>query len=221
MARFWGRLGVALGLLAAIFSDLRRRAWWAYRARGVDNDWPRTTIVARRPVERQSYVPVVTPMWAAVAARALPVFDAAVMQRDEDDALPVVFVNTAARPDIADLPRVLRDSPASDGPPVMATQWLVDEAAGRALLVVTYVEPVACTWALSFDVPGRRGVLEAIAVAGELFVAWDARSTPQEEDGAPERLIPTVPRRGLLLSISRPTQIHAILALWAERLSVE
>lgn len=221
MVRFWGRLSVAAGLLAAIFSDLRRRAWWSYRARGADRDWPRTMIVARRPAERRSYVPMVTPMWDAVAARALPVIATTIMRRDEDDPAPVVFVDTPERPDIADLPRVLASAAASGGPPVLATQWLADRTADRVLLVVTYVEPVACTWALSFAVPRRRALLNRIAATGELWVAWDSSVAQNVADDEAERWMPALPPVGLLVPISRPSQIHEILAVWDERTKVD
>src|SRR5919202_3557312 len=73
MRSYWGRTRAVMRLLVAIFSDLRRRAWWAYRAGGLHIHTPRTTIVARRPAEGRTYAPVVTAAWRPLAAHARPV----------------------------------------------------------------------------------------------------------------------------------------------------
>ncbi len=221
MRTYWGRAGAIMGLLVAIFSDLRRRAWWAYRAGGLHVHAPRTTIVAPRPAERQTYVPVVTAIWRPVVARALPVEAASTWIREPGDALPVVWIDVTDRPDIADLPRVLSSERGARGnPPLLGTQWLADHATNRTVLIVTFVEPVTCTWALSFDVPRWIEVLKQIAESGELFVAWDVVLPPwAREDGGLGRATTTMPGNGLLLQIPASTQLRPILAMWAERLS--
>ena len=219
MRKRWGRTSAILGLLVAIFSDLRRRAWWAYRARGMHAHAPRTTIVARRPAERQSYVPVATAEWRPLLQGALPVVTTALSTREQADPLPVVVVDVADRPDIADLPRVL-ESERGGGidPSLLGTQWLMDHAAGRAVLIVTFVEPVACTFAISFAVPRHLSVLHPVAGNGELFVTWEGPS-PIDVD------MPDMHPRaeGLLLTLggSARIQLRAILAAWQARPAVE
>src|SRR5919199_3936434 len=103
MSSAWRRAGAIAGLLVTIFSDLRRRAWWAYRTGGMHASTPRTTIVAPRPVERHAYVPVVTDVWRAVVAGALPVQGVSTWMREADVVLPVAWVDVTDRPDVADL----------------------------------------------------------------------------------------------------------------------
>jgi hypothetical protein len=222
MRNQWGRAGAVMRLLAAIFSDLGRRTWWAYRARGLHTPMPRTTIVAPRPADRQTYVPVVTETWRPVVAGALPVQAAARLTRPQSTALPVVWIDVTDRPDIADLPRVIAAGrAASDSSPLAGTQWLADHAAHQTVLIVTFVEPVSCTWALRFDIPRRIGILERVAGAGQLLVAWDAPPATVDEDGEQDAVITATPARGLLLPITTTTQLRAILRMWAGRLAVE
>jgi hypothetical protein len=213
----WGRRSAMVRLLAAIFGDLRRRAWWAYRTGGIPTALPRTTIVARQPTERQTYVPLVSADWRPLVSRALPVLKAGALEEPEQ-RLPLVAVDVATRPDVADLPRVLRSGRAADDKPAMATQWLLDYEADRMVLIVTFVEPVTCTFALAFEVPRWIDVLQQIAEAGELVVAWDALDGASLR-GADRRAarLAHIPGDGLRFSIERPGQLRAILAAWSER----
>ncbi len=219
MRTYWGRAGAIMGLLVAILSDLRRRAWWAYRAGGLHVHAPRTTIVAPCPAERQTYVPVVTAIWRPVVARALPVEAASTWIREPGDTLPVVWIDVTDRPDIADLPRALSsERGASGNPPLLGTQWLADHATNQIVLVVTFVEPVSCTWALSFDVPHWKAALARIAASGELFVAWDELpSSENTANGARDAVITALPTRGVFLPLNRPAQLRAILMDWTGR----
>jgi hypothetical protein len=150
----------------------------------------------------------------------LPVLKAGALEQLEQQ-LPLVAVDVATRPDVADLPRVLRGGPAAGGTPAMATQWLVDYEAGWTILVVTFVEPVACTFALSFDVPRWIDVLQQIAEAGELVVAWDIPDGARQRGAdRPAARQTNIPGDGLRFSIDRPGQLRAILAAWSERLAV-
>ena len=214
----WSRAGAILGLLVAIFSDLTRRAWWAYRRGGLHAAPPRVTLVARRPAQRHTYVPQVTANWRPVAARALPIQAVATVIRDAHEPLPIVWIDVRDRPDIADLPRVLRSSRAAGGPPLVGTQWLADADRHQTVLVVTVVEPVSATWALSFDIPRHIRLLERIASAGEFFIAWNEPPSPREaEDDDLGPVLATLPAEGVLLSVDRPAQLYAILAMWADR----
>lgn len=209
----WSRTGAILALLGAIVSGLGRRAWWAYRGRGWHGSAPRTTIVARRPTDRYSYVPRVTPAWNVVVAGALPIQAEATVLKGPDEVLPVIWIDVAERPDIADLPRVLAgDQAAGDGPPLLAAQWLADCPGQRIVLVVTVVEPVTCTWAVNFELPHRRLLLERIVDAGELFVGWSDLALVGLED-EPSGL----PREGLLLRMDNRAELNAILAMWTGR----
>ena len=220
MSSGWRRARAVAGLLVTIFSDLRRRAWWAYRTGGIHTHAPRTTVVAPRPVERHAYVPVVTDVWRAVAARALPVQGVTTWTREADEILPVAWIDVTDRPDVADLPRVLSSGrDASADRPVLGTQWLVDEPANRTLLVVTFVEPVGCTFALSFDIPRHLAILRQIADAAELCIAWEMPPrTWEEHDDRSGQVMTAMPDHGLRLPISRPAQLRAILSMWAARL---
>ena len=215
MGRQWNRLGPGLRLLLAIVTDLGRRAWWAYRAHGLHAASPQTTLVAPRPADALPNTPLVTPAWRAVADRALPVRGLAAWRRDKDDLVPVVWIDVNTRPDIADLPRVLEmEHGARDARTLAATQWLADMSAHRAVLVVTFVEPVATTWALSSDLRRWGAELHRFDAPDELVVAWAA--APAE----PMPLLAEPPAPGLLLALNRPYQLRAILRLDATRSSL-
>ncbi len=205
----WGRAGAITGLLVAIFGDLGRRAWWAYRAGGREQRAIRTSIVARRPADRATHVPLITPAWQPFVAQALPVQATAVALTDEGDQLPVVWIDAAQRPDVADLPRVLNNAAQASDTPVLATQWLADLPARRVVLVVSFVEPVTCSWALSFDLLQCKPTLELAAITAELVVAL--RNPPSTED----RQLSLMPLREIPLSVRLPlaptVQLHAIL----------
>jgi hypothetical protein len=217
MGMQWSRLGPGLRLLLAIFADLGRRAWWAYRAHGLHTPRPHTTLVAPRPAEARPYAPLVTPAWRAVAARALPVQAIAKWQRDAESLIPVVWIDVADRPDVADLPRVLEmEQGARDARTLAATQWLADQVTQHAVLVVTFVEPVATTWALSFDLRRWATELERFDAPDELLVTWGA---PPPAPDTSRSLLVEPPSAGLLLSLNRPYQLRAILRLDAARRS--
>ncbi len=221
MRTYWGRASAITGLLAAIFSDLRRRTWWAYRAGSHHTFRPTTTIVARRPAAHSTYVPVVTENWRSVVTKALPIGTVERSIRETGEIVPVVWIDVAGRPDIADLPRVLRSGrEAGDGPALVGTQWLADQATYRTVLAVTVVEPVAASWALSFDLPRCRAILAQIANASEFFVAWNMSPLGASGEGEVERATAGLPLHGLLLTVDRPAQLRAILTMWADRLGV-
>ncbi len=205
----WGRAGAITGLLVAIFGDLGRRAWWAYRAGATEQRPTRTSIVARRPADRATHVPLITPAWQPFVAQALPPQAVAVALTDEGAQLPVVWIDATNRPNVADLPRVLNKGIYTSDPPVLATQWLADLPAHRVALVVSVIEPVTCSWAVSFDLLQSKPILELAAITGELVVAL--RNPPQAEDNR----LPLIPLREIPLSVRLPlastVQLHAIL----------
>lgn len=206
----WGRAGAISGLLLAIFGDLGRRAWWAYRSGAAHNRPTRTSIVARRPVERATHVPLITPAWQPFVAQALPVQVAAVALTEHDEQLPVIWIDVPQRPDVADLPRVLNHPVPVPDAPMLATQWLADLPARRVVLVVTFVEPVACSWAMSFDLQRWMPTLELVATAGLLVVAL--RNPPRVLEGqAPLISLNDIPQP-IQLPITTTVQLHAILA---------
>ncbi len=212
----WSRAGAVLGLLAAIFSDLRRRAWWAYRRGGLPAYEPRTTIVAPRPAEWNMVMPNVDANWRAVVERALAAQAGGVVLGDGGDSLPVVWIDAGERPDIADLPRVLGSgADAGDGPPLIAAQWLADLERQRVVLVATLVEPVACTWAIGFDLPRRRALLERIVEEGALWVAWS--DLPPRADQEPDPVLTALPDSGLLLPLNGRArlQLGTTVRAWA------
>ena len=173
------RAGAITRLLMAIFNDLSRRTWWAYRSRSQVPP-PRTTIVARRPMERHQHVPKVTPAWEPLVAQSLPARAVAAARSNAGDLRPVVWIDAADRPDITDLPRVLMSVQYDAEPPVVATQWLVDPAEKHIVLIVTFVEPVVCSWAISLAWPQARPLLEQVLAAADLVVAlgeWHQRAS--------------------------------------------
>src|SRR4051794_8564014 len=109
MSRRWVRIGASAGILLAIFGDLWRRAWWAYRTGTLRGHQPRTTIVAPRPTAQPAGIPMLTPTWRPAAARALPVGELTAEVDNTRDRHPTIWIDVDARPDIADLPRVLRN----------------------------------------------------------------------------------------------------------------
>ena len=206
----WGRAGAISGLLLAIFGDLGRRAWWAYRSGATHQRPTRTSIVARRPVERATHVPLITPAWQPFVAQALPVQAAAMALTEQNERVPVVWIDAAGRPDVADLPRVLNKSVRSSETPVLATQWLANLPARRVVLVVTFLEPVACSWALSFDLQRWTPVLELVATSALLVVALN--HPPTAHDGHLPLISLEDSPYHLHLPITSTIQLHAILA---------
>lgn len=210
MHKRMGRAGAVIGLFVAILSDLRRRAWWAYRRGALTTPPPRTTIVARRDEERSAHIPVVTPAWRAVVARSLPAQAAAVTILDQA-VLPLVWIDTQARPDIADLPRVMTREQQRGDRSVIATQWLVGEP-NVVVLIVTVAEPVICTWAISFDLHHWQSVLEQIAVAEQLFVTWGSPPLSVLDDPSLV-FLEAAPLTGLHLPLRSASQLRAILSI--------
>jgi hypothetical protein len=210
MRTWWRRTNAGLSLFAAIFGDLRRRAWWAYRRGAMEAQRPLVATAARRRVEHDAYVPTLTPLWQGVAARALPVLDAKVITDTDGEAHPTVVVDVGDHPDVADMPRVLRlERHTSTRHALVATQWLADLDHDRVLLVVTFVEPVSATWALSFDVTRTLGVLEQIARSSDVFIIWG--------DADPLHARDISPSEGIHLTVTRPALLRAILVAWTER----
>ncbi len=211
MRTWWRRTSAMVGLLAAIFSDLRRRAWWAYRHGSSEGFTPLVAVSARRRTEYETYIPTVTPSWQAVAARALPVLDAKIID-EAGESRPTVMVDVTERPDVYDTPRVLRqERTTSAGQAVVGTQWLADLDHERVLLVVTFVEPVSSTWALSFDIPRTIAVLQMIATSSDITIIWARAETSVDES------LPLASLEGVHLTITRPAQLRAILSTWNER----
>lgn len=208
MSGQWSRVGAGIQLFLAIFGDLRRRAWWAYRAHGLHLQRPQTTIVARRPGAAQPAVPLVTGAWKTVVAGALTAHTVTSGSRRQGPPLPVARIDVATRPDIADLPRVLHAEGAAYGDPTLAaTQWLADPNGGHAFLIVTFVEPVDCTFALAFDLHEWRAMLERFAPVEMLMLVWEDQE-PHDIMKVEDRELPWP---GLVLALNRPQQLTAIL----------
>jgi len=210
-----GRFGAMLRLLLAIFADLRRRAWWAYRTGGAHLHVPRTSIVSRRSHAEQVAVPRVTAAWRPLAARAIPVYAAATMPTTHNDLLPIMWIDCSDRLDIADLPRVLYAEQDHD-PPIVVTQWLADPPAQSVVLVVTFVEPVECTFALRVDLQPWSSVLEHVVFGGQLYIALDQSPRQEELDTALAFAWSTPLPQGLLVPIATTAQLRAILSQLAE-----
>lgn len=198
----WGRTSAAIRLIVAIFSDLRRRAWWSYR-KGTFDYMPRTTIVAPQPPQQQPYVPRITSDWRSVAAHALTIN--AITSTDEfGDHMSVVWIDVGERPDVTDLPRVIEhEYTVHQRLPVAGTQWLADHHGQYVILVVAFIEPVDCTFAIRFELPQSIATLDQIADSGDLFVAWNIASD--------EGVVTPHTTNGLLLRSSRPGQLRTIL----------
>ena len=197
----WGRTSAIVGLAIAIFSDLRRRAWWSYR-RGAQVERPHTTLVSQRPGAQRSYIPRVTSEWRTVAASAIDVDTIAFS--DAEATTPVATINVGERPDIVDLPRVIQQEWFNhQQTPVVGTQWLAGQSATEVFLVITFVEPVECTFALRFDLPRTLQALQTVAEGGDLLITWEVRHDLDDpaESG----------KEGILVRSSRPGQLRAIL----------
>lgn len=208
-ARF-GRLSAVTSLLLAIFADLRRRAWWAYRRDGMYQYKPRPAVVMRQEVDRRASAPALTADWRKVAAQALPVAAAALAFHEDGMLQPVMWIDAGTRPDITDLPRVLRSTQQQGDQPLVVTQWLADSSTAQTVLVVTFVEPVGCTWAMRLDIVRWRAVLEYIAITGQVIVALAEPPALSIDDP-----LPVLPRHNLplhlLLPITTFAQLRAIL----------
>lgn len=198
------RVRAAARLLLTMFDNLRLRTWWAYRGAALPPRAPRVAVIAQRAPDRATYVPRVTAAWHAVAAGALPV-EAATMLLGDDAPLPAAWIDAAARPDVADLPRVLRQE---RDPALLGTQWLADQAEDRVLLVVTVAEPVSCTWAIAFDLPRYTDTLRQIAPAEHLIVVLQ----PPAAIARMEEL--TIDNRAphVIIPLASNVQLRAILA---------
>lgn len=212
MRTWWRRTSASVGLLAAIFSDLRRRAWWAYRHGAAEGYRPSVGVTARLRAEQMTYVPTLSASWQNVVAHALPVLDAAVLTNEDGTPRPTIIVDVSERPEVSDAPRVLRqERMTSAGRATVGTQWLADLDHERVLLIVTFVEPVSSTWAFSFDVPRTVALLQQIAVSSDISIIWGQADTDLQTSK------PSTPSEGVHLTITRPAQLSAILAAWAEQ----
>jgi hypothetical protein len=210
------RIGTITGLLIAILSDLRRRAWWAYRSTEMHRRQPIPMIIAQRPVEATPYVPQVTPPWRAVAETALPVIASALLIEEGGTLQPIIWIKADQRPDVGDLPRVLRVEQSDKQNPLVATQWLADLPHSLAIVVITYIEPVACTWAISFNLHNDHTVLEHICTTARLFVAFNEPSRSGQPSSQQFIVSAALPTAHLSLPIESPHHLRAILNQWAE-----
>lgn len=210
----WSRTTAILGLLIAIFSDLRRRAWWLGRRSAFEAVPHPTTLVTTRSVEQLGHVPRVGWLWRPVVERALPVQSTATFPGPDGRPLPMVTIDVADRPEIADLPRVLATEVQAERQAVVGTNWLADPSLSQTVLVVTFVEPVTCTWAIGFDLPRCQALLNQVADGHELYVAW--HSAPNAETMPADQPFDatTPPAHGLLLRVGRPDHLRAILDEW-------
>ncbi len=219
MSREWSRWRAIAGLLLAIFNDLRRRAWWAYRRGGLAPVEPRVALIARRETQTRPYAPRVTSAWQALAERALPIAAAGIAIVQQRAIVPVVWIDVADRPEIGDLPRVLHQERAA-GAPVVATQWLHDAATQTVLLVITFVDPATSSWALRFDPVTHAGLLERIIRSGRLIVLCESPLDPNEH-GEIVAAWNDDPPRAIPLPITSAGQLVAILeetnAAWLRR----
>ncbi len=219
MDTLFRRVGTITGLLFAIVSDLRRRAWWAYRSGEIHRRQPVPMIIAQRPADALPYVPQVTPPWRAVADSALSVTSAALVIEEGGTLQPLVWIEADQRLDVADLPRVLRAEQDEQDQPLVATQWLADLPRSLAIVVITYIEPVACTWAISFNLQNDHTVLEQIATTACLIVAINDTPT-SNQPSKQQYILPTaLPAAHLSLPIEAPHHLRAILSQWTEYLA--
>lgn len=203
-----------LSLLLAIFSDLRRRAWWLGRRSAFEAVPHPTTILAALPAEQAGHVPQVGSLWRSVAERALPVQTLSVISGTAGRGLPMVAIDVADRPDIADLPRVLATEVQSDSQAIVGANWLADLELSQAVLVVTFVEPIICTWAISFDLPRCQVLLRQVADGQELYVAWSASSISADMSLDQTDKLVNAPPHGLQLHVGRPDHLRTILDEW-------
>lgn len=206
------RLGAIGGLALAIFGMLGRRVWWSYRAQALHQQRPRPAIVARKSAP-SFLVPRVTADWQRVAAQALPVRAAAVSVEPENTLLPVVWIDAHDRPEVADLPRVLR---SNRDQPIVATQWLADDQA-RAILVITFVEPVVTTWALSFEIHRWLPVLQMIATTAHCRIALDRPPAAALHADDLAVLVDRDVPPGIDVPITTPAHLRALLHAHANR----
>ncbi len=211
----WSRARAILGLLVAIFTDLQRRAWWLGRSRSIQNMPHPTSIIAPRPVEQRTYVPEVGSLWRPVVERALSVQATGMLRAADGQMLPLIIVDVDNRPEIADLPRVLTAEVSPEAQAIVGANWLADPSITRAVLVVTFVEPITCTWAIGFDLPRCLNLLEQVADRQELYVTFRRGAAAEFESGnAPSAAFGVVTPQGLLLRVGRPDHLRAILRGW-------
>jgi hypothetical protein len=209
MSREWSRWRAIAGLLLAILNDVRRRAWWAYRRGSLAPVEPRIALIARRETQARPYAPRLTPAWQALAERALRIEAAGIAIVRQRAVVPVVWIDAAERPEIRDLPRVLRQERAA-GEPVVATQWLHDSGTRTVLLVITFVDPATSSWALRFDPATHAALLERIIRSGRLIVLCESPLDPNEH-GEIVAAWHDEPPRAIPLPIASAGQLVAIL----------
>jgi hypothetical protein len=199
-----GRFGAIAILALALIGYLRRRVWWSYAAGDRAAGPARPAFIARQPAERVPYVARVTDDWRALGEHALPVVGAGLLLTGRDSLLPAAWLDVTGRPDVADLPRVIRSEPLQ---PV--TQWLYDVAAQRILLVVAADEPVSCSFAIAFDARRHARVLARAAEAEQLALVLE-----RPPAGAADTLLVKASAAGalLLLPLDAPAQLQAMLS---------
>lgn len=212
----WSRTTAILGLLLAIFSDLRRRAWWLGRRSAFEAVPHPTTLVTTRSIDQSNHVPRVGWLWRPVVERSLSIQSTAAFPGPGGRLLPMVIIDIAEHPEIADLPRVLAAEVHAEGQTMVGANWLADASLSQTVLVVTFVEPVTCTWALSFDLPRCQALLTQVANGHDLYVAWHSAQAsevvmPQDQPYDTS----TAPAHCLSLRVGRPDHLRAILDEWS------
>lgn len=212
MLRGWSRFGAVAGLLLAIANHLGRRTWWAYRRSGRPLSAPRVAVVQPRARETRPYVPRLTPDWQPLAAQALPVRASGLAILPHGEVLPVVWIDARGRPDVNDLPRVLRLEARHPAALLSATQWLYEATTGRVVLAITLIEPALSTWALRFELPRDRAWLQRVAAAAHLVIALDAPPAAAAQ-AATVVAWHALPTQTINLPLTTTAQLAAILAL--------
>lgn len=205
-------MGAVAGLLLAIAYHLGRRTWWAYRRGGLPLSAPRVAVVQQRARETRPYVPRLTPDWQPLAAQALPVCATGLAILPHGKLLPVVWIDARERPDVSDLPRVLRLEARHPAALLSATQWLYDAATGRVVLAITLIEPALSTWALCFDRQRDHAWLQRVAAAEHLVIVLDAPPAANAH-GATVVAWHALPAPAINLPLTTGAQLTAILAL--------
>ena len=127
----------------------------------------------------------------------------------------MVTIDVSDRPDIADLPRVLATELLSESQASVGVNWLADPEVSEAVLAITFVEPINCTWAISFDLPRCQTVLRRVADGQGLYVAWLQNSASPGISFNQAQLLASKSQRGLQLQVGRTDTLRAILNQWA------
>ena len=160
-------------------------------------------------------IPAVGSLWRPVVDRALPVRATGMLRSTDDNMVPMIVLDVTEHPEIADLPRVLATEVTLENPATVGANWLADPSVSQAVLVVTFVEPVTCTWAIGFDLPRCQTLLEQVAEGHELYVAWHVDPVEGlKPENATSAASGEISPPGLLLRVGRPDHLRAILQGW-------